>query len=157
MLVKIIGSVLLLISSALCASRMISAEKSKIDTIETFISLISYIRNQIDLYSSPIGKILDKISSDTLDKLHLTSPPVKFDDLLKTEGLPIGEETEKTLREFSSSLGKSYREMQIKLCDKALSELEAQKKKLQTAFPSRKKTILALCFGIGGVAVIALI
>lgn len=157
MLVKAIGSGLLLISSALCASRMISAEKAKIDLLETFISVISYIKNQIDLYSSPIKKILDGINEETLHRLHLNDPPQRFDDILEISELSIGEETEKTLREFSSSLGKSYREVQIKLCDKTLSELEAQKNALKNAFPSRKKTILALCFGIGGVAVIALI
>jgi hypothetical protein len=136
---------------------MIAAEKTKIDQIETFISIISYIRNQIDLYSSPIAKIFGDIGADMLDKLHLISSPKKFDDIINANELYLGEETQKTLCEFSSTLGKSYREMQIKLCDKTLSELEAQKRTLQNAFPSRKKTILALCLGIGGVAVIALI
>ena len=157
MLVKTIGALVLLSSSALCASRMIAAEKAKIDQLETFISIISHIKSQIDLYSSPIPKIFSGIGKDMLDKLHLASPPKRFDEILDANALYISEESEKTLREFSSSLGKGYREMQMKLCDKALSELEAQKRMLQNAFSPRKKTILALCFGVGGVAVIALI
>lgn len=156
MIYKIAGSALILSASALSASRLISEEKAKIVQLETFIELVSYIRNQIDLYSAPIGKIFSDCKSSILTKLGISDVPSRFDEILGKSKLIIDSESQKTLYEFSESLGKNYREMQLKLCDRTIASLEERKKLLLSSFASRQKTILALCLGLGGITVIAL-
>lgn len=157
MIVKLVGASLLVSSSAYCAHRMISVERERINRLSAYIDIILHIKSQIDLYSLPIEKILRSIDRSVLDRIEAASHPSRFDDLISLDDQYVGEGTQKILREFSSSLGKGYREMQIKLCDKTISELENQKKELTDAFPSRKKTIIALCFAVCGMALIALI
>jgi hypothetical protein len=154
-MIRLVGAGLMFSSTAYLALRMIQTEKKKIERISAYVNIVSYVKNQIDLYSLPIEKILKSIDPSALEVLGMEAAPDRFEELILLDG--VMEETQKTLREFSFSLGKSYREMQIKLCEKALGELERQKITLATAFPARKKTILALSFGICGMAVIALI
>ena len=156
MILKLAGAGILVSSAAYCAARMISTEKNKIDRLSAYVEIVSYVKNQIDLYSMPIEKILKGINSSVLESIGITHAPSRFDDIIVSDE-SVSEQTQKTLRDFSFSLGKSYREMQIKLCDKAITELEKQKKELTDAFPSRKKTIVVLCFSACGMAIIALI
>ena len=157
MIVKLIGASLLVSSSAYCAYRMISIERERIDRLSAYIEIISVIKSQIELYSLPIEKILKSIDASVLKRIGIEEQMCKFDDLMSFDDQYVSDGTQKTLREFASSLGKGYREMQIKLCEKTILDLESQKRELTDAFPSRKKTIIALCFAICGMALIALI
>lgn len=157
MIARLAGIGLLVSSASYCAHRMISAEKNKIDLISAYVEIVSHVKNQIDLYSLPIDKIIKGLDPSVIRRIGIDHMPSTFGELIGTDGTSVGEETAKTLREFAFSLGKTYRDMQIKLCDKTISELLAQKKALMDAFPSRKKTIIALTFAICGMTVIALI
>lgn len=157
MLVKILGAGIIVVASMVYAERMLSDEKKKIDDLDAFIDIISYIKNQIDLYSMPLEKIFNEMDADKLERVGLAYPPQRFSDIINSDGLNLDDSTRKVLSDFSSSLGKSYREMQIKICDQTISELLSKKKSISEAFPSRKKTVLALCLGVAGVLVIALI
>ncbi len=155
MTVRLLGGAIILLVSAFSARSMISAEEKRIRELEAFIKLITYIRDQIDCYSTPIGKIFSEYGG--ISELSPDCIPADLEDLLLNGRFSIGDESLKTLSEFSKTLGKNYRETQIKLCSKAVSELEAQKNALVNALPARKKTIFAICLSVGGVAVIALI
>ena len=157
MLIKIVGAGIVIISAMLCAERRLTEEKKKIEHLDAFISIISHIKNQIDLYSMPLEKIFAGIDSDKLRRLGINEKPTRFSELMSSDGICLEDDTRRVLREFSSSIGKGYREMQIKLCESTLSELILKKKSLADIFPSRRKTVLALYLGIGGAAVIAFI
>ena len=155
-MLKLIGGMAVMISCSLCASYITSLEKRKIEQTEAFIELIKHIRNQIDCYSMPIEKIFLS-AKDMLLKLGIEKEIRTFSDLLSECEIESGEEAKKTLNTFAESLGKGYRENQVKMCDGVLSELEVIRKKLTDAYPSKKKTTAALCFAGGGALLIALL
>lgn len=156
MIYKLFGTALVLGASVVSASTLVGEERHKIVELETYIELLRYIRNQIDLYSAPLGKIFLGCQDSILRKLSITERVNSFGEILEKSALKVGEDSKKTLCEFANSLGKNYRDVQIKLCDKTIGELEGQKKSLEAAFASRRKTIIALCFGLGGMTIIAL-
>ena len=157
MLIKIFGGTMLIASSVLFAERAISEDKRRIDQLEAYINIISYIKDRIDLYAVPLEKIFKDIDKDKLKVIGIDLPPKSCSDMLISDGLLIGDDARKTLSDFALSLGKGYRETQIKLCDQTILALMSQKKRALEELPSRKKTILALCLGVGGVTAIALI
>ncbi len=157
MLFKIIGASMVFASAAFYVEKILSSDKKRIDNLDAVIDLIAYIKNQIDLYATPLEKIYKSIDRDKLKRLCLDSPPKEFFEIVENKELTFDDETTRELSEFSSSLGKGYRDMQLKLCDRTLASLNNKKKALADAFPSRKKTVLALCFGVGGAVLIALI
>ena len=157
MLFKVIGASMVLAAAAFYAEKILSGDKKRIDHLDAVIDLITYIKNQIDLYAMPLEKIYKSVDRDKLKRLCLDSPPKDFYEVIDNQELIFDGDIKRELSEFSSSLGKGYREMQLKLCERTLSRLGDKKKMLAESFPSRKKTVLALCFGVGGVVLIALI
>ena len=149
---RIIGGAAIILSCTLASSYITSIEKKKIEQAEAFIELVKYTRDQIDNYATPINKILSG-SKDILFKLGIEKEISSFDELL-----PIcTEECKKSILSFSESIGKGYREQQVKMCGGVLSELEGIRKKLVDAYPAKKKTNAALCLAAGGALVIALL
>ncbi len=155
MTAKLVGGALVMIISLLTARTFIETEERKLSDTEVFIKLITYIKDQIDCYAMPIDRIL-RSSSDIISAIYDGAAPTEFETTLQNGHYTVSDETKQTLMEFSSMLGKSYREVQIKLCSKTLSELEAQKNAILNALPSKKKTAMAICLAVGGIAVIAL-
>ena len=155
-MMKIIGGGVLLLSCALTSSYIISAEKRKIEQLEAFIALIKRTKEMIDCYAMPIEKIFNS-SGDILLRLGIEKDITDFSQLVSECEILCGEDCRKILFVFSESLGKGYRENQVKLCDATLSELEEIRKRLVLAYPSKKKTTAALCFAVGGALLIALL
>ena len=148
---RIIGGTAIILSCTMAASYINSLEKRKIEQAEALIELVKYTRDQIDSYAMPIEKILlgSKEILIKIGKENIKS----FSEL--SEGCI--EECRKTILLFGESIGKGYREQQVKMCDRVLSELESIRKKLAEAYPSKKKTNSALCFAAGGALLIALL
>ena len=156
-MVKLSGVAMIVFASVLAAGHLISQERRRVECVEGFYLLISLIKEQIECYSAPIKKILPSCDDRIIRRLGLDQPPTDFGEILSGCEDVLDDDSKKTLREFSSTLGKSYRDVQIRTCNKALSELDIQLKGLRAAYPARKKTVIALCAAIGGMAVIALI
>ena len=157
MLFRVIGASMVLAAAAFYAEKILSSDKKRIDQLDAVIDLISCIKNQIDLYAMPLEKIYKSVDRDKLKRLCLDSPPKDFLEIVDNKEFIFDDETRRELYEFSSALGRGYREAQIKLCERTLAQLRNKKKALTDAFPSRKKTVMALCIGVGGVVLIALI
>ena len=155
-MLKIIGGGALLISCILTSSYVASVEKSKIDQLEDFILLIKYIRNQIDSYSAPIEKIMRECK-DILLRLDVQEEITDFSQLLLAREIKSGDNCKNILHTFADSLGKGYREQEVKLCDVTIAELDTIRKKLTEEYPNKKKTAAALCLAAGGALLIALL
>ena len=155
-MLKLAGGAAVMISCAMASSYAVSVEKRKIEQLETFISLIKHVRNQIDCYSMPVEKIL-AMGSEFLKRLGVEDGTSDFSRLLSECKIECGEDCKKILYTFSENLGKGYREHQVKMCDGTLSELEDIRKRLLAAYPSKKKIAFALCFAAGGALLISLL
>ena len=76
---------------------------------------------------------------------------------MKRKEIILEGEAKHILEEFSETLGKNYRDRQIKLCDIAISSLEGVRGAEQKKYAVKKKTVNALCLAAGGMVVILLI
>ena len=157
MLIKVGGALIIVLASVFASADLVACEKRRIECIEGFLLMVSYIKNSIECYSIPIKRIISECDPAILKKLGADGKQADFDQLILGCEDFLREDTLKTLREFSSALGKSYRDIQIRICNKTIGELEGQKKDLKDAYPSKRRTLIALCIAIGGMAVIALI
>ena len=105
----------------------------------------------------PIDRILFSCPDELVAGIGSTAEKGSFEKLISGCDVICGDDCRRILEEFARSLGKNYRDRQIKLCDTTVSELESVRAGLQRIYPSKKKTITALCLATGGLAVIALI
>ena len=157
MILKLVGSALVMISCIAVSRTVLTAERSKSEQIEAFISLLRYIRHQIDCYSIPMDRIFADCPLDILEPLGGKENDMSFERLLKRKEIILEGEAKHILEEFSETLGKNYRDRQIKLCDIAISSLEGVRGAEQKKYAVKKKTVNALCLAAGGMVVILLI
>ena len=157
MILKLLGSALLITSSISASRVLIGIEQKRIKQTDSFIALIRYIRDRIDCYSTPIDKILSTCPDDILLEIGGRNGEFSFWELVSQNDMVLDGEGKRILREFSESLGKNYRERQIKLCDSAISTLENYRKTKNADLTAKRKAINAICLAIGGITVIALL
>ena len=151
------GAFMIAVASFLVSFDIIDREKRRIECVDGFLLLVSHIREQIECYSTPIKTILEECDPYVLKKLGLSGQAPDFGQMITESERMLTEDSLKALRGFSSTLGKSYREVQIRECNKAIAVLEGQKGMLKAAYPSKRKTVIAMGAAVGGMAVILLV
>ena len=145
---KILGCVIILIASILCAFKYEKAIKEKVTNIEELINFINYIKNQIEYFSRPLTEIYlsyekkSKFIEEIIDGAERTDT-----------SSPIN----KTVSEFFSSIGKGYKKEEIKLCDYTIEQLYTYLTSLKLEMPNKIKVFRSISLFIGVCTIILLI
>ena len=121
------------------SATLVSYERKKLRQLDSFTALIRYIRNQIDFYSVPIDRILSECPTEILDELGGREAKMTLEGLVGRETVVIEGEGRRIIAELATSFGRNYRERQVKLCDSALSGLEAVRAAEQKSFSAKKR------------------
>ena len=131
------GALLVIASSLAISASFVSDKRKKIRHTEAILELISHVRSNIDYFLTPVDGIFEGFKNDALESCG-------FCDVLRKSGIEkavdehtasLSQATEDTLAYFSRTLGRSYKEEQIKLCDycaeKISEELEREREELK--------------------------
>ncbi len=154
LLFKFAGIVLLLGGGVYGAYTELTTDKARLYRLDSLITLVKYIRSQIDRYMTPVGEILRQCDSDVIDGCFVglvdrrgarprdVSELVSF--LRKGEYFEDGKEA---ICLLADNLGKSYREESVRECDECLQELCALRAKLASELPKKRKAraVIGLC------------
>lgn len=141
---KLIGGGMILgvgIAGAILGARR---EKRKLAILDGWINLISYIRNQIDLYLTPLDEILQK--ADTAKGSHASKENAPT--LAALFGTTVGwldEEEKRLIGEFVNGIGDGYREDQIRKCNYYLESLRSLRAARAAQLSPRIRVMLAVC------------
>ena len=121
------------------------------------ISLLRYVKTQVDCYSMPIDKILSGCNEEMLSECGYSgsAKPKSLGELL-SGCASVEPAIYKTMRGFADEFGKSYRAEQVKLCDRYIDELSSFRSDLSERLPIRKKLNSTLCLS-GSAAIIILL
>ena len=113
----VIGSVIIAWCGIESAKRLNREIQRDIRIVDAYLSLLRYIRTQIDLYALPIGEIFEKC-----DKAMLFSCGWKGEELPKDFrelflcGNIRDKMTKEIISEFCADFGRNYREEELKKC-----------------------------------------
>ena len=124
---------------------------------ESFISWIRFLRSEIECFSMPLPRALERCPREIYEGCGYTSdvPPTGIEDLIKKCRIADGE-VNRQLTRFCEDIGKGYREEQLSLCDYCLELLEARRRELAAELPTRRKLNSALCLS-GALALVILL
>ena len=147
---KLIGGAMILgvgIAAAILGARR---EKRKLAILDGWIDLISYIRNQIDLYLTPLDEILQKADAIGLSHPQKENPPC-LSALFHATAWGLGEEEKRLIGGFVNEIGDGYREDQIRKCGYYLENLRALRTSRAAELSPRIRVMLALsiCSSMG--------
>lgn len=140
---KILGALLLLISSLCFGNSMIKGEAEKINESLAIAELIKYVRDNIEHFVKPLPDIFLSYKNELLEKNGfltfvrkngIQKSAEKIDDFFHCDRDVIS-----IFRKFCSDIGGGYRDEEIRLCSFSLSQLERKIEKIKNDHLSKVK------------------
>ena len=167
MIFKLMGSLVLLLAGGYVSLSITRFEKRRLRVLDGYISLIYYIKGQIDCYAMPLSDILASADPAVLaaclglDGQTNLRPPVLTADrpiiaMVEESRLYLEPEVERLLTTLTGELGSTYRTEQVARCDHYLSALTQERRKLGDSLPARLRAVCTLCLCSAVVAALLL-
>lgn len=147
--IKLLGVLLVLGTGLFAALWRIGYEKRKLEILDAWISLIAYIRNQIDCYLTPINEILSQKETPKIPLCDQKNRSLKA--FLEASAPYLNAEELRLLGGFVREIGSHYREEQIKQCNYYINSLRPLRERRAAELPARLRVTLAiaLCSSLG--------
>lgn len=148
---KLLGSLLLVGAGAYVAMASARYERRRVGVLDGYLSLLRFIRGQINCFAMPMEQILAGVDGSVLAACRGQTgwdagrPTPSIPLLLRDSHGYLGAESERLLASFSHELGHTHRAEQVGRCDYYLSALEEQRARLADTLPTRIRTGGALC------------
>lgn len=124
---NIAGGVLIICAALWISFRLTSQGIYRIEAIEAVCKLVTYIKQNIDTFGTPVDTILLTYKCDILDGCA-------FGEIMRSYGIfeavtrrliPLCEMAQSDFETFAENIGKGYRDEELKRCDYYLSRFEA--------------------------------
>ncbi|MBE6599640.1 MAG: hypothetical protein E7640_00315 [Ruminococcaceae bacterium] len=154
---KLFGAALILAGGAFASVILNSRETQKDTQLSALISLLRFIRTQIDCYCVPVGEIFRRCDKKTLSECGCEITPEDFSAFLSSLSPPIDGETRDLLLSFSSRLGAGYKEDEVKNCDYHIDRLSDAYEEFKKRSKAQRRKNTVLCMTAAALAVILLL
>lgn len=150
MLLKIIGIILILISSVTVGLELRGALECKLRSVRALERLLSHTRQMIKSFCASGEEILRSCPPELLLDCGYVgeNAPTSFPMLASGCAIDDGESA-RIFAEFCRDFGKSYREEELGRCEHYLALLTARADSLQGEITAKKKTVLVLSVSCG--------
>ena len=142
---KALGVLLILAVGAFAATVGVGREKEKLTVLDAWISLLLFVRGQIDCYLLPLDAIFRTADPSLLRAAGAGRDTDSWESLLRASLPCLGKESARLLTALIRELGSSYREEQLRRCDYYLCALEKERDRIASALPARQKLCVASC------------
>jgi hypothetical protein len=140
-IVKIIGAVILLVTSVYYGQVKITAERIRIKKLSAARDMVKFIGEKIEHFSSPIPEILSEYRNSYLESIG-------YLEVIRTYGLSkttdiLGTSQKGTeyilIKQFVDSIGKGYKDDEVSLCKYTHLKLTECEEKLSSALKDKEK------------------
>lgn len=141
---KLTGGALILVACMVWAADRRAKMKEQLRVLEAIVRFIRYVRREIDCFATPFPDILAGFSDETLDKYDFTADPASA-----ARCLPIEPAQRDELTKFIDSIGGSFAEGELKLCDMYIEIFTSAADAAREEYPRRAKVQSSLAFLVG--------
>ena len=97
--------------------------RRRLETLDGFISLIYYIKGQVDCYARPIGDILASLPPEILRDCNCPEGVGSLEETVSESKIYLDRDSLRLLASFSSEFGSTFREEQTRRCEHYISVL----------------------------------
>lgn len=157
-LLKIIGAVIVIASSAFVGITLGENIKHRLHSIALLIDFIEYVSMNVTLYRTPLDEIFKGIKNAEMEKCgFLQKLSTGIYTAAKNSGLLTGDEEAKLIRNFDEKIGKGSADESEKLCSYTVSRLKSIEEKLRQELPEKRRVYNTVSILAGASAVIILI
>ena len=119
MILRMIGAVMILISSAVMGTYMANVFGRRITSTEEVASFIKYIKRNIESFKMPVDEIISTYTSEHFEETGFRDAVIRDGLKVAASGgyLTLSKKAEQELVEFLSCLGSDYAEGEVKRCE----------------------------------------
>lgn len=115
-------------------------EWRKLETLDGFISLIMYIKGQIDCYSRPRKDILATLPAEVFCACNCPMGAESLEEMVEASRIYLDEEPQRLLSAFVAEFGSTFRDEQLRRCDYYVSALGEQRRIVANEVQVRSRT-----------------
>ena len=144
MIIKLIGGGAIVICSIIFAVSHRHFQERKLRTLDGFISLINYIKGQVDCYALPIGEIMSRLPAEIFCDCNCPEGAESIDEIVLQYRIYLADESLRLAEAFASEFGSTFREEQLRRCDYYISSLAAERRILADEVIKRSRVGSAL-------------
>ncbi len=150
--IKLIGSLMLCISGVIMAVSYSRYQQKKLSSIDGLISLILYMKGQIDCFSRPRSEILSSLPPEVFCACNCPRGASTLEEIVEACRIYLDDESLRLAASFASEFGGSFRDEQIRRCDYYITALSEERKRVFSSVKARSRSGGALfvcaCIGI---------
>ena len=156
-LLRLIGAAAVVLSGISAACLFNSGTKQTLKQTESFISLLRFLRSQIECFSLPLPSALSRCPTEILRGCGYCESESPSSARQLMEGCCIYDDrVRRSMERFFAEVGRGYREEQLSLCDYCISQVEERRANLTSQLPVKMKVNSALSLA-GAAAVVVLL
>lgn len=148
MLIKLGGGLFLCLSGLISAISLCRYCRRRLDTLDGFISLIQYIKGQVECYARPIGDILSSLPPEILQDCNCPVGASSLDELIEESRIYLDRDSLRLLTAFSGEFGSIFREEQVRRCDHYAARLRERRTLISDRLSGEMRSGAALCIGL---------
>lgn len=149
---RISGSFLLLVSAALTARYLNRKAEGELLELDTILALIRQIRLEVESFSLPISKILERIEEKQLLAFGYKkdAPPTSLEELCSEINFK-NEHSGELFSRFCADFGSGYRDEELRRLSYYEELFSRERERVSVALPSKKKvnTTISISLAIG--------
>ena len=151
MTLKLVGSLLFGVSGVVIAMSYSRFQTKKLNTIDGFMSLLFYIKGQIDCFARPRSDILSTLPLEVFCACNCPRGAETLEEMVEASRIYLDDEPQRLLSSFASEFGSTFREEQLRRCDYYISALSEERKRVfsEVRSKSRAGSALWICACIG--------
>ena len=151
MTLKLVGGIIVVISSLFVAMSHRKFQERRLKTLDGFISLLMYVKGQVDCYALPLYEILMSVPAEILCDCNCPEGVESLDELVSESRIYLEEESLRLIEAFSVEFGSTFREEQLRRCDFYLGALVEERKRLSEEVIKRSRvgSALSICSSLG--------
>lgn len=152
MTLKLIGSLLFALSGVVMAISYSRFQTKKLNTIDGFMSLLFYIKGQIDCFARPRSEILSTLPAEVFCACNCPHGAETLEELVEASRIYLDDEPLRLMASFAAEFGSTFREEQLRRCDYYVSALSEERRRVFSEVQSKSRAGSALwicaCVGI---------
>lgn len=152
MTLKLIGSLLFALSGVVMALSFSRFQTKKLNTIDGFMSLLFYIKGQIDCFARPRSEILSTLPAEVFCACNCPHGAETLEELVEASRIYLDDEPLRLVASFAAEFGSTFRDEQLRRCDYYISALSEERRRVFSEVQSKSRAGSALwicaCVGI---------
>lgn len=145
MLIKIIGSLAIIGAGVFCSVSLCGYHRRRLETLDGFISLIYYIKGQVECYARPIGEILGSLPPEILRDCGCPEGAGSLEELVKSSKHFFDRDTLRLLTSFYTEFGYAFREEQARRCEHYIAMLRDRRGLISEGIIAESRAESAIC------------